>query len=517
MTSLQCMNTPEEIDVNSLINSAQNFADDLYNDPTNDLAHDKVYIFQGGFRHHNFYQFDQRQFFTTSIPGYWSLDTIGYVYVPSACVNGEECKLHLALHGCQQGRQNLGTTFATQTGYREVAELNNIIVLFPQAISTPSNPYGCWDWWGYNTYIPQYVYDNPKSYSNFLPNESDESSSRAPPPIPNRSSTQSRDSYATSSGASRRTSSNIGMGANESASETEWQQTVPPIGDGKRISWANEPRIYVDCKSEQNNMLDYPCAVAISPVDGSIYVTDVSRCEVIRISPDGQLLGLFGSRGVGNGQFEEPRGIAVTSSGRVIVSDAKNSCIQLFEAHGQFIRKFGSFGHGRGQFHGPAGLCCPDDNTLYVADQFNNRIQKCSLDGRFTETFGMEGTVVGNLRRPTDVAVNSDGHIFVVDSNNNRIQVWKPDQIQVIGTNGSGKGQFNHPISLAIDCRGLLVIADELNFRVQVLRETGEFVRSFGKRGDDVGEFDQLAGVAISPLDNGIVVIDSYNRTIQIF
>ncbi len=35
----------------------------------------------------------------------------------------------------------------------EVAELNNIIILFPQIVATefnPSNPEGCWDWWGYD-------------------------------------------------------------------------------------------------------------------------------------------------------------------------------------------------------------------------------------------------------------------------------------------------------------------------------------------------------------------------------
>jgi len=35
----------------------------------------------------------------------------------------------------------------------EVAELNHIIILFPQIAITyvsPTNPEGCWDWWGYN-------------------------------------------------------------------------------------------------------------------------------------------------------------------------------------------------------------------------------------------------------------------------------------------------------------------------------------------------------------------------------
>ncbi len=37
----------------------------------------------------------------------------------------------------------------------EVAELNHIIILFPQIIASyfnPTNPEGCWDWWGYGSF-----------------------------------------------------------------------------------------------------------------------------------------------------------------------------------------------------------------------------------------------------------------------------------------------------------------------------------------------------------------------------
>jgi len=31
----------------------------------------------------------------------------------------------------------------------EAAEVNNIIVLFPQIAAIPANPVACWDWFGY--------------------------------------------------------------------------------------------------------------------------------------------------------------------------------------------------------------------------------------------------------------------------------------------------------------------------------------------------------------------------------
>ncbi|CAF2817996.1 unnamed protein product [Rotaria sp. Silwood2] len=86
------------------------------------------------------------------------LDEYGFVYFPSACTKGKKCSIHVVLHGCRQGKWFIGDTFITKTGYLEVAELNNLIVLFPQITPTtafPMNPMGCWDWWGANT--PQYA------------------------------------------------------------------------------------------------------------------------------------------------------------------------------------------------------------------------------------------------------------------------------------------------------------------------------------------------------------------------
>ena len=58
----------------------------------------------------------------------------------------------MALHGCLQGGGVDGSAFARLSGYNEWAESNGIVVLYPQieATTMPLNPYGCWDWWGYD-------------------------------------------------------------------------------------------------------------------------------------------------------------------------------------------------------------------------------------------------------------------------------------------------------------------------------------------------------------------------------
>lgn len=86
------------------------------------------------------------------------MDARAFVYVPAACAAGETCRLHIALHGCKQGRETIGEDYARLTGYNRWAEANRIVVLYPQAVKIPSpwynwfagNPNGCWDWWGYS-------------------------------------------------------------------------------------------------------------------------------------------------------------------------------------------------------------------------------------------------------------------------------------------------------------------------------------------------------------------------------
>lgn len=70
-----------------------------------------------------------------------------------------------------------------------------------------------------------------------------------------------------------------------------------------------------------------------------------------------QLVTKWGSKGTGDGQFNEPWGIAVDSSGNVYVTDTSNNCIQKFDASGTFISKWGSSGSGDGQFNELRGVC----------------------------------------------------------------------------------------------------------------------------------------------------------------
>jgi poly(3-hydroxybutyrate) depolymerase len=103
----------------------------------------------------NYIEFNQAAF--TSNPG---MAATGWVYVPASCASGAACKLHVALHGCQQNHATIGDKFIKNTGYTRWADTNDIVVLFPQtrvdstsratsASGSLANPNGCWDWIGW--------------------------------------------------------------------------------------------------------------------------------------------------------------------------------------------------------------------------------------------------------------------------------------------------------------------------------------------------------------------------------
>jgi poly(3-hydroxybutyrate) depolymerase len=93
--------------------------------------------------------FDQRQYASEST----AMANTGYLYVPRQCrAGGASCKVHVAIHGCLQSAESVGKQFYTYAGYNNWADSNDLLMLYPQvdkSSANPSNPQGCWDWWGY--------------------------------------------------------------------------------------------------------------------------------------------------------------------------------------------------------------------------------------------------------------------------------------------------------------------------------------------------------------------------------
>ena len=119
------------------------------------------------------------------------------------------------------------------------------------------------------------------------------------------------------------------------------------------------------------------------------------------------------------------------SSGNVYVADTYNHRIQKFDSSGNFLLKWGSpriingihlGSAGDGQFNNPYGVAVDDSGNVYVSDSSNQRVQKFDSSGNFITKWGSFGTEDGQLKLPNGVAVDNSGNVYVTDMKNNRVQ-----------------------------------------------------------------------------------------------
>ena len=63
--------------------------------------------------------------------------------------------------------------------------------------------------------------------------------------------------------------------------------------------------------------------------------------------------------------------------------------------------------------------------------------------------------------------------------------------LAVVSKKGDKKLEFNLPRGLTITADGSLIICDSENHRMQIISRSNKFVRSFGEKGNDPGQFNE--------------------------
>ena len=276
-----------------------------------------------------------------------------------------------------------------------------------------------------------------------------------------------------------------------------------------------------------DGQFDQPCGVAFDG-EGNLVVSDRlnHRIQVFRYI-DGVHLRTIGSRGAGNGQLNCPWGIAFDGAGHIMVSERLGNRVQVLRySDGAHVRTIGngSQGSGNGQFFYPTSIAVDGEGNVAVFDGGNCRVQVHRLsDGAYIRTIGSRGRGNGQFGGGSyicsGVAFDSEGNLVVADGNNHRVQVLRysdETHLRTIGRAGAGAGQFQNPSGVAFDAAGHIVVVEQGNHRVQVLRYSdGAHVRTIG-RGSGNGQLNNpFGGIAID--SNGrIVVADTFNHCVQV-
>ncbi len=307
-----------------------------------------------------------------------------------------------------------------------------------------------------------------------------------------------------------------------------------PYEKGQRTIAALQQVGMPDVPGNAAGQFNFPRAVAVEG-DGKIYVADSGNNRVQVFNPDGTFLRQWGSLckldtkegcvGGGEGQFNEPWGIAVGKDGSVYISDTWNHRIQKFTNDGQFVKAWGVFGSTGGElgqenlFYGPRSLAIGRDGNLYVMDTGNKRVQVFSPDGVFITQWGGGGVVDGRFDEPVGLDQDADGNWYVTDTWNKRIQKFDEAFNYVAQWPVAGWGSqsvVNKP-ALAVDpARKIVYAVDPENYRVLAFNTDGTFKATWGLYGNDAQSFTLPTGIAVGP-DGKVYVADGDAHRIMIF
>ena len=183
--------------------------------------------------------------------------------------------------------------------------------------------------------------------------------------------------------------------------------------------------------------------------------------------------------------LDHPRNVTINSKQQIVVIDSDGNCVSILTPDGEKLKTFGTKGSEVGQLHNAFGVAVDKDDNIYVVGCDNHRIQKFNPEGKFLATVGYVGYIKQQFHSPVGIVYNHrDNYLYVADQCNHRIQVLSTDLtlVRSFGTNGLGDGQFYFPFNIAFDDENKLYVTDKFNDRVQVLTTEGEFQRAFSQK-----------------------------------
>ena len=251
---------------------------------------------------------------------------------------------------------------------------------------------------------------------------------------------------------------------------------------------------------------------------GQIVVVEQKGNCISVLTPEGEKIRTFGTKGSEEGQLNYPCGIAVDRDDNIYVVDDNNHRIQKFTPTGKFIAAVGNQGSNHLQFEYPVGICFNQrNNNLYVCDQCNHRIQVLATDLTFVRCFGSKGSGNGQFQNPVYAAFDDANNLYVTDFNNHRVQVFTADgQFLRAFANKANGEQLKYPLGIAIDSSNTVYVSELDRNCVCVFTSQGEYITSFGTKGAEEGQFSKVYCLRVDQNDS-IIVSDINNGRLQIF
>ena len=210
----------------------------------------------------------------------------------------------------------------------------------------------------------------------------------------------------------------------------------------------------IGTKGSGQGQLGQPNGIAIDRV-GNIYVADAGNHRVLTLKPEGTFIAEWKGPELG---FYGPRRIAIGPDDSIYVADQGHSRIVKFNPDGTVVTGWGSKGNGDGQFNDPTSLAVdPVTNKIYVADPINKRIQVFDSNGKFLNKWSVPEW--GNPVGFEDLTVDSQGgRLYASSAHMDAVLIFDFNGTRIGALTPKPPDRLEGPSGLALSGRKLYVL-----------------------------------------------------------
>jgi DNA-binding beta-propeller fold protein YncE len=235
---------------------------------------------------------------------------------------------------------------------------------------------------------------------------------------------------------------------------------------------------YVTGEQKTTDPLVKPYGLAVH--DGNIFVCDTVAGNIEVFDMKKKRASYFAPQG--EGKFALPINITIDEDGTRYVADTGRAQVLVYSADGTFLEAIGKKGEMK-----PSDVAISPDR-LYIADLLNHSVKVYSkADRKFLFSIPADAkSKQERLLSPTNLALDQQGgRLLVSDTGGNAVQVYDLNGkfLRTIGHAGVAPGMFARPKGVAVDHQGLTYVVDAATQVVQIFDTEGRLLLYFAQAG----------------------------------
>ena len=250
----------------------------------------------------------------------------------------------------------------------------------------------------------------------------------------------------------------------------------------------------------------YPETIIIDTKTDHFYVCDSGNHRVQVFNKSFQFLSMFSEK------MKGPNGIC-TFQDKMYVTQSKGNHLNIYSLEYKLLCSVGQKGSGELEFNDPRGITVSSEwSRIYICEFHNNRVQCLNLDLTFN-------CFIPDIFGAKDVKLTAE-EIVVLCDGNPCIRIYNASHQlsrQMISKGEEDFNQMKHPYCFFLDSNLNILITDCKRHSVSIFSSSGELIHEFGKEGEEKREFVQPRGITMDSEGRIVVISCNPNHCIQLF